>query len=331
MRVRIGDVGFIDDGQFHLLFHAGSPVLREQLGVDVPRSFVPLTINGTSFRVPRKAGRLSSRHVQEIEIKASTAGYVPSLGPPPACLKNVPCRTSESRPHFSLKLAGKRGAALVTRYPTYIEDAKFKDKFREYANRHYGSWAEFAYEAGHGRHIRPFLVYGIDMTKDFAMTAYSKGSASLETDFVIDLPVVAASASIRATQSASHSVHAHQWPIEWSEQAMNIPSEQMEPPDGFDYCVFIRYYTKTTKGGWWRNIFSASLEVESTTDICSVDDRGGTFSGSTPQPDAGPETSGGGLGGDWVDVPDGTVRDTPVWLQPRLFVFILTLLSGRGP
>ena len=251
VRVRIGDVGFIDDGQFHPLFHAGSPLgPGQELGVDAPRSFVPLTINGTSFRVPRKAGRLSSRLVQEIEVKVSATGYVRSLRPSPTCLRNVPCRTSEPHPQFSLKLAGKRGAALVTRYPTYIEDAKFKDKFREYANLHYGSWAEFAYEAGHGRHIRPFLVYGVDMTKDFAMTAYSKGNASLEADLVIDLPVVAASASIRATQRASHSVHSHQWPIEWSEQAMDIPPEQMQPPGGFDYCVFIRYYTKNTKGGW---------------------------------------------------------------------------------
>jgi len=245
------------------------------------------------------------------------------LRPPLAYLRNVPHRTSESHPLFSLKLTGKRGAALVTRYPTYIEDAKFKDKFREYANLHYGSWAEFAYEAGHGRHIRPFLVYGIDMTKDFAMTAYSKGSASLETDLVIDLPVIAASASIRATQRASHSVHSHQWPIEWSEQVLSIPPEQMEPPGGFDYCVFIRYYTKTTKGGWWRNVFQSSSEVESTTNLFSVDSRGGTLPGPPPQPDA---TSGdGGLGGDWVDIPGDTTHYAPnVWLQLRPSVSTLT-------
>lgn len=69
-------MGYIDQGQFHLLFHAGSPLGPGQvLGEDVPQSFVPLDIGGTSFRMPRKACTMSSDNVREIGVQASTAAY----------------------------------------------------------------------------------------------------------------------------------------------------------------------------------------------------------------------------------------------------------------
>jgi len=46
--------------------------------------------------------------------------------------------------YFSYKLTGKRGAALVTRYKTYIEDALKQDALEQYTKKHYDSWVEFS-------------------------------------------------------------------------------------------------------------------------------------------------------------------------------------------
>jgi len=341
--IRIGDVGFIDEGQFHLLFYAGSQPGQE-LGVNVPKSFVPLTIKETSFRTPRKAGRLSSRHVQEVEVTASATGYALSLGQSPAFLRNVLHRTQGARPYFSLRLGGKRGAALVTRYPTYIEVASHQATFDDYTKRHYESWVAFAREEGYKPGIQPVLVYGIDVTRDLAMTAYSK--TSFETDLFINLPTVVAPGVLEAnpainlpavTVSASSqttrdttTLDSHQWPLEWGETTMNIPPEGKKPPGGFDRCVFIRCCTKDIKdqkgkkGGRlvthiWNSAFGSQGAPHDP--------------GSTAQPDVGPAASGdGNLGGEWVDIPGDTVREAPhVWPQPPPFISTLTFtFRARG-
>ena len=66
-RIRIGDVGFIRRGQFHLLFSATSPV------GDVPSASEPLTIGKTAFRGPRIPGCLRTDTIQEIGAGLGTA------------------------------------------------------------------------------------------------------------------------------------------------------------------------------------------------------------------------------------------------------------------
>jgi len=43
-RVRLGDVGYICEGRFHLLFSAGIPLGSRVLGTDVPLTFEPLDV-----------------------------------------------------------------------------------------------------------------------------------------------------------------------------------------------------------------------------------------------------------------------------------------------
>jgi len=84
--IRIGDVGFIRRGQFHLLFHAGSPLGEVQLGDDVPSTFSPLTIGRTAFRDPRPPDCLHTGAVEAygagIGIMVPTPLYVLPLGCP---------------------------------------------------------------------------------------------------------------------------------------------------------------------------------------------------------------------------------------------------------
>jgi len=56
-RVSLGDVGYIREGRFHLLFSAGIPLGERELGTDVPLTFEPLD-TGPILRRIRPKGHL---------------------------------------------------------------------------------------------------------------------------------------------------------------------------------------------------------------------------------------------------------------------------------
>ena len=323
-------MGFIARGQFYLLFHAGCPLKPGQvLGVDVPKSFVPLTIHERVVCAPRKAGIMSSESVHEIEIeaKASATGYAPSLRLCPACLRNVPRRTPVPRSKFSLELTGKPGAALVTRYPTYIENAKYNGTFSIYTDRYYESWLEFADKKGY-EGAQPFLVSGVEVTKDVTMMAYANGGTnSSGAGFIVTLPFTASASTSGSTRKtwSTNPLEYRQWPLEWDEEPMDIPSKQATPPAGFDCCVFIRYHVKNFKGGKGGWLSSRSLRFPAG-NLRSGGNRGDTFPGSTAQPGGGDAASGEGLGEGWDDVGETDRGVSYVRLQPRPFISTLTFV-----
>ena len=158
------------------------------------------------------------------------------------------------QPGFSIsfELSEKQGAALVTKYPTYREDVQREQIFEEYTKRHYDSWVAFAREAGHGSDVKPVLVTGLDMTRDFAMMSYLNNGVRLKSEFVASVPGVAsASASAWGTWRTEGLVHTNCGP-----QACLPPSPaqaadplssgagRTEPiSEEYNQCVFVRYYT----------------------------------------------------------------------------------------
>jgi hypothetical protein len=64
-RIKLGDVGYIRRGRFHLLFSAGRPLGPRQLGVDVPPTFEPLDVGPIIFSQPRLPGYLCTSTVKE--------------------------------------------------------------------------------------------------------------------------------------------------------------------------------------------------------------------------------------------------------------------------
>jgi len=170
----------------------------------------------------------------------------------PFIYKTLPPRPLEPGAHFSFKLTGSHGAVLMTRYPTYREDARLESVFEKYTKRHYESWVAFASQNGDGEDVRPILVSGFDMTKDFAVVAYSNEGVSLEVDLNVTVPMLAsASASIwvtrRTTCSPCFNCGPQPWDLPQNVQAIGPPSSQSADadriPDEFSQCVFIRYYT----------------------------------------------------------------------------------------
>jgi len=253
-RIGIGDVGFIRRGQFHLLFSAASPV------GDVPSASEPLNIGRTTFRGPRDPGCLRTDTVRRLGASLGatvpTPLYVPSLRPPSAYLKNAPPSPLQPGAHFSFELTGNHGAALMTRYPTYMEDALLESVFEKYIKRHYESWVKFARSEGYGDDIQPVLVSGFDATKDFAMLAYTNEGTFLEAGSDVAVPMLASAyASVWVTRHTRCSPHFKSGPQSWDllpmVQAIDFPSSQLANartiPTGFDQCVFIRYYTMRSK------------------------------------------------------------------------------------
>ena len=96
------------------------------------------------------------------------------------CLSHCHYRPLESGARFAFELTERQGAALVTKYHTYREDIERESAFEEYTKRHYDSWVTFARNEQHGNDIKPVLVTGVDMTRDFAMLAYSNNCTRSE-------------------------------------------------------------------------------------------------------------------------------------------------------
>ena len=236
------------------MFSAARPLGDRKEGIDVPIGFEELTISPPVFSLPREPSCIRTEAVQRIGaglgVTASTIMYVLCLRRSITHSKNVSPRPLEPGAHFSFELTGTRGAALVTGHETYRGDASSDpENFKEYTKRHYESWVALARIKMSGD-VRPILVDGFDMTKDFAMVAYSNGSTSLEGGLTIEVPMFAsASASIRGTWRASCSPHTNYGPQECVPPHLRTiyppsqPIDEGSVPGGYNQCVFVRYYT----------------------------------------------------------------------------------------
>jgi len=103
-------------------------------------------------------------------------------------LFHVCSRILEPGSSFSFRLTEDQGAALVTKYLTHREDVQLAGTFEKYAKDHYDSWVTFARETGHGNDVKPVLVTGVDMTRDFAMMSYSNNDDNLTSEFTTSAP-----------------------------------------------------------------------------------------------------------------------------------------------
>ena len=252
-------MGFIRRGQFHLLFSAACPLGERELGHDVPDTFKQLIIGTPVFGQPRLPGCLRTDTVREfgasVDATVSPTVYVPSRVQTSTCFEDTPSRPLELGASFSFELTGNRGAALVTKYPTYREDTLLESALARYTKRHYKSWVKFARDKQYGDDIQPVLVSGFDMTGDFAMVAYSHGGTSLEADLTIAVPALgSASASLWGTWRTRCTPHTNCGPQVCNPPphvgAIEFPSAAAtagEIPGEFNQCVFIRYYTMRSR------------------------------------------------------------------------------------
>ena len=164
---------------------------------------------------------------------------------------------------ISLELTEKKGGALVTKYPTYREDVELESVFKAYTKRHYDSWVAFACEAGHGDDIKPVLVTGVDMTRDFAMMAYLNDGDSLRAEFTTSVPTATSAWGTWRTEGLVHTNCGPQIcrPPSSTQTANPAPpgnSGTETVPDEYNQCVFIRYYTMRKRGLMFPRVIRAA-------------------------------------------------------------------------
>lgn len=210
----------------------------------------------------------------------------------------------------------------MTKYQAYREDSLLESAFEKYTKRHYESWVAFARQKQYGNDVQPVLISGFDMTRDFAMVAYSHEGASLETDLTITVPMLAsASASIWGTWRTRSSPHTNCGPQICSppppERAIDLPSQSVDTrhiPNEFNQCVFIRYYTMRLRKrlALFPKVIRAGAGPH---DLGSGDNSGDTFPELPSRSDADGDED---LGGEWDlttndtdSEPDVVVRNAP--------------------
>jgi len=254
-RIQPGDVGYILKGCFHLLFSAGRPLGERELGVDVPQTFKQLSVGPTFNTQPRSPGYLSTDTVEEISVhvRAPMYPYVRSVAHIYPRTSDVCSRRLEPGSSISFQLTGGQGAALLTKHPTYREDAKLGRTFEEYTKTHYNSWVAFARECGHPNDIKPVLVTGVDVTRDFAMVSYSNDGNDLRAQFTTSAPEAG---SPWGTWRAPGVVHTNCGPQPSRPPSGNSQTEAVS--DGYNQCVFVRYYTMRKRLGIPRVIKAAA-------------------------------------------------------------------------
>ena len=147
---------------------------------------------------------------------------------------------------IAFELTSKQGAALITKYPTHREHIERDRRFVKYIKQHHESWVDFAREQDHPEDVRPILVTGVDLTREFATVAYSDNKASMECEFSTTLPGVAStSISVWGSWHTSGLVHTNCGP-DPARQRRSLddrPAPESEIPDEYTQCAFIRYYT----------------------------------------------------------------------------------------
>ncbi|KAL4248782.1 hypothetical protein ABKN59_008349 [Abortiporus biennis] len=244
-RVKIGDVGYMRGGCFHLLFSAGCPLGSRRVGVDVPVGFVPLNASPVVKLQPRKPGPVKT---SSLRVSGSSLGA--SL--------NLPTSVVSGGIHLSFESTTSQGAILVTRHKTYRDDAQRLGHFRRYMLDHYESWLAFANDQGHGIRLQDLiLVTGRDMTEDFAMLAFSHNQGRLGVEFEAGVPNLASvDAAVWGSWRCDFPVYENWGPQERSPQVddWEHPSPEdtslndyvtMEPHGDnpgpqFNQCVFLR-------------------------------------------------------------------------------------------
>lgn len=158
---------------------------------------------------------------------------------------------------LDFELTSKQGATLIADHLTYREDIERRGNAEAYIKKHYRSWIDFARQEGHGN-VKPILVIGVDLTKQFASMAYSDCNTRLGCDFSVGTPAGGSGPQdvwgSWNTKDRS-AVHTNCGPLpvlaRGNQGPRNSTSEGPAPesitPADHNQCVFIRYYTMRWK------------------------------------------------------------------------------------
>jgi len=154
----------------------------------------------------------------------------------------------------------------------------------DYAQRHGESWVKFSRDKGFGD-IRPVLVSGFDMTRDYAMLVYSDKSVSLDVGAQFTfLHAPAITVTCRQECSPHFRCGPGPWDLSPIRQVKDFSSSRSadpRTPNGFNQCVFIRYYTMRRRDWLFRMFWPVPRVEAGSHDPSPRGNRGDTFPDST--------------------------------------------------
>jgi len=251
---------FAEAAPVYCLFSAGCSLAEGQRSVHVPPTFKPLNVGPIIYGQPLLPGHLSTNTVRETGVGFDISmSSVPCVCPVVflfSSISDVRSRMLEPGLSISFELVRKQGAALVTKYRTYREDAELESAFKAYTKRHYDSWVSFAHDAEHGEDIRSVTITGADRTRDFATMACGNNGVS----FTTSVPMVApASASAWATWRTEGLVHTNCDPqmcsplVMAAQQLFRVSSSGINNPTRKKALVPGRAYAATASANGSRN------------------------------------------------------------------------------
>jgi len=131
-----------------------------------------------------------------------------------------------------------------------MEEIQLEGTFKEYTKEHYDSWVGFARERGYPDDIKPVLVTGVDMTRDFAMVTYSKDDDDMTAAFTISAPGITSPWGAWRTPGVIHT--------NCGPQPRRPPFDTETDSDECNQCVFVRYYTVRKRLGIPRVVRAAA-------------------------------------------------------------------------
>lgn len=228
---------------------------------------------------------------------------------------------------IAFELTSKQGAALITNRSTYREDIEKERRFVNYIKRHYKSWVDFARESDHGENIRPVLVTGVDLTREFATIAYSDNQTHMECEFSAGVPAVAStSASVWGSWRTQGLVHTNCGPhpsrIRRSQNLTESSSLESEIPDEYNHCVFVRYYT-IRRWGFIPRVLKAGAGPHQLPEESPEDDTVGEVAVAISDSDSDDDST----GVDYPEISPGVTHNVPL-VGPELHRPYLPLLTS---
>ena len=244
-KINVGDVGYIRDGRFEVLFPALSASEIRGKKIEVPSGFEGAIAKRTE-KIRDDAGCLHTTNVKYTgpfkDGQTFTPLYVLFIALWPILFKNVPPRLDNESFTFTLPESQEKEsaacAAVVARCSTKRVDLPMDtwDLLKEYFRNNLDVWSQI--EEKSPQEVHPVIVYGFDLAEDLAMMSYPS-TGVLEPPEPTDYSMFSNDSEFRGR---------------WSSKSR--PYCEEHPSRHPDQCVFVRYITTrknlevlTMKGG----------------------------------------------------------------------------------
>ncbi|KAI0633111.1 hypothetical protein C8Q77DRAFT_1058568 [Trametes polyzona] len=222
--VEVGDVGWINDGEFLPLFNVFRGEHDAQFWGAVPVDFVPLGIRECALIGPRdkiSQSVLCSQSIQRVDVSGEYR----------SASSNMSCGVN-----FTFECMDEAGALLVMGPSGRTTDILSRQRIVDYMNTHFDSWLEFANDRlGLGlKEDQIMFVSGTTKTSRWGVAAF-RGTRSEKRGTVVGNFGPLATVDFSFSISDAQLSHSHY---------RSGPTEGRGCQDKYDQCVFIHYYKR---------------------------------------------------------------------------------------